>query len=218
MDWHDLAETVGARFLALAQHGEPQAEPLLYRYWLAVEAECQHTGYGNLELLGAREYARRHFAYAVPTNAVLTSIAAAGSLVEIGAGTGYWATLLRERGADVVAYDHEVAGMAAPPPDGGYCDVTHPFGVVRRGGPEAAGRHPDRSLFLCWPPYRSPMAANALAAWSGRQVYYIGEGSGGCTADDRFHDALARDFTLTSVEALPQWWGLHDALEVWARR
>ncbi|GJP35479.1 hypothetical protein CLOM_g19996 [Closterium sp. NIES-68] len=51
---------------------------------------------------------RRIYAWAVPTEAALAAIkSAAGEegIVEVGAGTGYWAALLRRRGVDVAAYD-----------------------------------------------------------------------------------------------------------------
>jgi hypothetical protein len=43
------------------------------------------------------------YAFGVPGNYALDCLARYGPLVEIGAGTGYWARCLRERGVDIVA-------------------------------------------------------------------------------------------------------------------
>lgn len=60
------------------------------------------------------------------------------------------------------------------------------------------------------------MAHRALAAYAGSTVIYIGEGHGGCTANDAFFDALAH-WTVEREVELPQWWGVHDALTVYRR-
>src|ERR1019366_9271626 len=39
-----------------------------------------------------------HYAYAIPNDAALDRLASLGPIVEVGAGAGYWAHLLRERG------------------------------------------------------------------------------------------------------------------------
>ena len=50
---------------------------------------------------------RRAYAWAVPSHEALSAIAEASprGVVEIGAGTGYWAYELRDRGVSVAAYD-----------------------------------------------------------------------------------------------------------------
>lgn len=54
-----------------------------------------------------RRVAIRDYAYAVPSAEALDVIAqeSGGRVVEVGAGTGYWAWLLSRRGVDVVAVD-----------------------------------------------------------------------------------------------------------------
>jgi hypothetical protein len=57
---------------------------------------------------------RRMYSWAVPTDEAIAAIANASpfGVVEVGAGTGYWAMLLRHRGVDVLAYDRTpVAGQ-----------------------------------------------------------------------------------------------------------
>jgi hypothetical protein len=82
------------------------AAPLLARWG----AE-RRLVWADMELwqLRVQQPVRHGFGYAVPTEEALAALAALSPLLEIGAGVGYWAALLRGRGADVLATD------AAPP-------------------------------------------------------------------------------------------------------
>ncbi|WP_293900310.1 hypothetical protein [Phenylobacterium sp.] len=145
-----------------------------------------------------------HFAWAVPTDEAIAAIRRhAPSVVEIGAGGGYWAWLLRQAGVTVAAFD------VAPPP--------FTWSEVRVGDAAAAGDHADKALFLCWPPWGAGMATRALAAHGGRQVIYVGEWLGGA-ADPAFFAALAAQFTCVEVVAIPQWFMRDDRLMVFERR
>lgn len=164
---------------------------------------------------GREEFCHR-YAWAIPDDKALDLMAQHKRIVEIGAGTGYWASLLAARGVDIVAYD------IAPPPTSeernhwhSGARVHHP---VMAGGPDVAAAHPGCALFLCWPPYDSPMAADCLRAYRGRFVIYVGEGTGGCTADDTFHEMLDKEWGEVVVHRLPQWPGIHDTLAIYARR
>src|SRR5262249_778993 len=77
---------------------------------------------------------------------------------------------------------------------------------------------PEHTLMLCWPPYEDHMAALALERYRGTRVIYIGEGAGGCTGNDAFHAALAEQWDLVTSHEIPQWQGLHDEVDVYARR
>jgi len=133
----------------------------------------------------------RRYAYGTPTAAALEAIADAApdGVVEIGAGSGYWARLLHERGVDVVAYD-------VAPPDSGrnrYIDEQVPWFPVHRGDATAVLDHPSRTLLLVWPTPRDAWAADAVAffhAVGGRLLVYVGEGPGGLTGDATLHARL----------------------------
>jgi len=144
------------------------------------------------------------FAWAVPTEEALAAVGTTGEVVEIGAGGGYWAGMLRARGVTVHAYD--VA------PHENY-QVTHGWSPVHRGNTKAAAHHPQATLFLCWPPYDSRMAEIAVERYrraGGRRVAYIGE-SGGCTGESPRLNALEPVADI----AIPQWPGLHDYLRIY---
>lgn len=184
-----------------------------------------------LDVFMLRRLAVARFAWAIPNEAALSALANLSPLVEIGAGTGYWAGLLAQMGADVVAYDQNPSGPA---------NRWHPeerrFHPVLQAEAEAAGLHPDRTLFLCWPPYGNDMAERALDAYEtagGSRLALIGE-SDGATATSAFHRRIgagcdcgheweapcscppSRWRELRTV-AIPQWPGLHDYLAIYER-
>jgi hypothetical protein len=156
----------------------------------------------------------RRYAFAVPTDAALATIADYAPIVELGAGTGYWAYLLRRRGVDVVAYDRFPPDRAANP------NRLDPrvWTEVLLGDESVLDRHPGRSLLLCWPSWRDPFAAAALGVYRGPTLIYIGEDAGGHTADDRFFDLLVRDWQPDTCVDLPHWPGASDRLTVFTRR
>lgn len=115
-----------------------------------------------------RQKAVRKWAWAIPSTHALDLIAEHGPLVELFAGAGYWAALLlAQRGVDVVAYD-------ATPPSLTENHWHDPVGFfpVRQADYTVAGHHPDRALFVCWPPlhqdkeYRYSEPDDDLDAWT----------------------------------------------------
>jgi hypothetical protein len=149
-----------------------------------------------------RELAAR-FAWAVPDEAALAELVELGPLVEAGAGTGYWAALLGARGGDVVAYD-------VAPPD------RHTWTTVRPVDSVAAVRaHPDRILFLCWPPFDNDAGYRAIRAYRGDVFAYVGDAR--ATGTPRLHRELALNWTPESTIALPTWPGVADRLVILRR-
>lgn len=179
----------------------------------------------SLSWVMRREVLVRRYAWAVPTDEALDELAKHAPLVEMGAGTGYWASLLRARGVDVIAYDKTPVGNPELPnpwhsereglPLGA---KIVPFTEVLCGAPAVLAQRADRSLFLCWPPYSDPMAYDSLMAWEGKTLVLVAEGTGGATADEPFWERLDELFECVAHVRLPQWPGLHDVMTVWRRR
>ncbi|MBI3544420.1 MAG: class I SAM-dependent methyltransferase [Deltaproteobacteria bacterium] len=144
------------------------------------------------------------YSWAVPGADAVAELARASSIVEIGAGTGYWAWLASLAGARVDAYD--IAPEQAPK-----------WYDVKAGGPERAREHGDAALLMVWPPYESTMAAEALAGHGGSRVFYVGE-LRGRTADDSFHEALDSRYRLEKEIPIPRWPGFNDGFFVYVRR
>jgi hypothetical protein len=134
-------------------------------------------------------------------------------LVDPMAGTGYWAYLLGQLGVDVVCYDANPCHEDNPwhrdaplwvPVEQGYAEVV-------------IDRHPDRVLFLAWPPYSEPSGARLLREYRGHRVIFIGEGDGGCTGDEDLHELLDAEWHEIASHRPIQWWGLHDDITVYER-
>jgi lysine-specific demethylase/histidyl-hydroxylase NO66 len=177
-----------------------------------------------------------YFAWAVPNEAALAALVALGSLLELGAGTGYWAHLLRKAGADVAAYDaagsHEGQGF------------RFRCSSVRDGGPEAAAEAAGRALLLCWPDIvgdsaaddadRGDFGTDCVRAFRGDVIAHIGElgpavararagygdvfPPGGSSSSAALQAALREGFTCERTVKLPNWPPYNSHLTIWRRK
>lgn len=103
----------------------------------------------------------QQFAFAVPTEEVLEIVASLGKpVVEVGAGTGYWSWLLRNRGVDVIAYDAHDPSRGTDANrfvDSAYTEIIEAdcaslFEKKKDGGPVGASGavHADLALLCCF--------------------------------------------------------------------
>ena len=180
----------------------------------------QQGGAPVFDAMHRPELARR-YAWAIPNDEAIHAIAevAAGrGIVEVGAGTGYWAALLMQAGVDVIATD-----VAPPEPDGGkehnvwHAEAETWVEVHRVDAVEAAANCGDRVLFLCWPPQINEMAADAVRAYTGDTVVYVGEWTNGVTATPAFRELIDADWELVRTVEIPVWWGRDDMVRVFTR-
>jgi hypothetical protein len=155
-----------------------------------------------------------YYSWAIPDEAALQTIleVSGGLVVSVGAGAGYWEALLADRGARVRAFDVVLPGAGNP------WTADNRWFPVEPGGPEVLADFPDHALFLCWPPPGESMALECLRRYTGGTVVYVGDGPGGCTADDAFHAELRGLFTPGCVVMIPTWPGCSDRLGVWRRK
>lgn len=177
--------------------------------------------------------------FAVPSPNVLDAIVSLGKpIVEMGAGTGYWAWCLRQLGVDVVAYD-KFPPQTNPKPDEEWITTQLPNGKsemrreirtalnannwfrsywteVKRGRPPTVIKHPDRALLMVWP-YMDDMAVRTLRYYTGDTLIYVGEERAAC-ATDEFFDEVEKNWEKVADLAIPQWPGLHDEAWILKRR
>lgn len=188
----------------------------------------------------ARASAIRRFGFAIPTDEALAEIArrSPGGVVEIGAGTGYWAHALQQHGVDVEAFDIE----PPPSPRSQWFAGSTPWHPVRRGDHNVVSDYPRRTLLIVWPPKNDTWPSAALELFydaGGTCVVYVGEPPGGRTGDDVFHARLGELavcvqctygsaispcicgvralWTRQTTVELPRWPGFHDDLHVHVR-
>jgi hypothetical protein len=168
-----------------------------------------------LDLAGRRRELASRFSWAVPTEAALSLIGDHGPILEVAAGTGYWAAMLRRRGIDVRPTDAEPPGTGV--------NRFHPAGrawldMERASAVAAVRAWPGRSLLICWPPPDDDTAGYAaVRAHTGDTVLYVGGGADGPTGTPRLHRELDLNWVVTDELALPSWPGIPDRLTVWRR-
>ncbi|MFI6865707.1 hypothetical protein [Nocardia sp. NPDC050406] len=168
------------------------------------------------------------YAYAVPAPETLewvVEVSEGRRVLEIGAGRGYWAHLLAERGLDVLAVDRE-------PPDerqniwfpgtAGQRATWHPVGDLGELAELTGAEWAQCVLLLVWPPgWENAMASEALASYrraGGDRVVYIGEPRGGKTGDRAFFDALEAEWRVGGRDSgFVSWWNLSDGASCWVR-
>lgn len=113
----------------------------------------------------------QRYAYVFSSEHLLDVVRRYAPLVEIGAGTGYWAYRLRQLSADIVAYD--LAPPGGPRNNRYHPDVRSWTGVSVGDATVLAG-HRGRALFVCWPPAYSSLW-DALRFYMGDVVIYLGD-------------------------------------------
>jgi hypothetical protein len=159
----------------------------------------------------------RKYSWAIPNDEALKKIANCGPLIEIGAGTGYWASLLRhDFNVDILAFDKHPPHYLRR--ENKFHRETSSWIEILEGGPEMVAKHSGRTLFLCWPPYSNPMAADCLKHYRGKRLVYVGEDDGGCTGDWEFHRIIESEFVRVDCVYIPQWFGIHDQMMIYKRK
>lgn len=171
----------------------------------------------HLDALGAgRQHLATRYSWSIITPGDIAWVAGqldGRAVVDIGAGSGYWAWQLEQAGIDVAAYDPHPSGE-----DNTYCKGG-PYTTVLRDDASAVAHHQDRALLMVWPPYGGSHARHALSVYEGDLLLYAGESWGGCTAEDGFYDLLGREWV--EVSEAPRhvtWWGVHCGLRAYRRR
>lgn len=162
----------------------------------------------NASFFRARQYFVEKFSWAIPSVEALEKIkeyAGDGKVLEIFAGSGLWTLLLRLMAVHVVSTDRVTKA------DG--------FAFVRaQSATEAVQSERDANLlFMCWAPYADPADYDALVEFHGEYVVTVSEGHGGCVGSDQFWEYLYDHYEALDHAEVPNWYGIHDHLEVWRR-
>ena len=173
------------------------------------------------------------YAWAIPSPEAIqlvTRLANSHSLrvLEMGAGKGYWASLLSAQGVEVRPYDLHV-------PDETWCPVG-PVGSLDDVQEVVSGVGENAVLMLCYPDdgedpdvnAEAPMSYAALEVFEGEYVVHVGElvgvGAGyarpGCwgrTTSAMSQMYLAERFHCVASLGLPSWPTSNDCISVWKR-
>ena len=176
----------------------------------------RHVNDSELELLKYRNEYIMKYAFSIPVYPALNAIAAFEPLVEIGAGTGYWAWCLAQMGADVHAYDIRPPGENDPwlwNEGNRWFDDT--WFHVEQGDESIVDRYPDRSLMLAWPELHDHAAYRALSLYrqaGGTRLIYLGDP--GSSGDSAFHTALS-EYRKVYEYSMPCWPGINERCSIY---
>jgi len=154
------------------------------------------------------------YAWCIPGQEALEAISRYAPIIEIASGIGYWASRLKEMDVDVVAYD-----IWKVPDREEYRSLQYPnkWFDVKIGSFDVVENHPDRSLFLCWPPPSFPVAMLALKNYTGRYLLYEGDEGYEPFGNHTFYDELERHWKLIETVAVPRWPEVDDRLYIYER-
>jgi hypothetical protein len=161
------------------------------------------------------------YAWAIPNDDALLEIARYSPLIEVGAGTGYWAWLLRQLGVDILAFDKYPPSQNSTSKSEFHPD-TDTWTEVLQGDESVLDSIVDRTLFLCWPPSNDPMAFETLSRFRGSTFLFVGEDwPSRTTGNEDFFRLLDRDWELEDNRNkawIPTWPGREDFLWVYHRK
>lgn len=167
------------------------------------------------------------FAYAVPSPETISWMSgqcAERTVIEVGAGRGYWAARLAAEGLRVEAFDVQPPDRIDNPSFPRKGKHRQTWYEVQEMGQLSAKLQDDAEsvLFMCWPPgWGDEMASTCLHQFEesgGSRLIYIGEPKGGKTANDSFFSTLSTRWDLESEDLhYVSWWNLSDRAQVWTR-
>ena len=187
-----------------------------FKEMLKKEPKEPNSHYGIHEW-GRRDDFVKEYGWSVPSKKAIEKIkgfVGNDSIVEVGSGYGLWAKLLKDEGINIIATDaFREEDKNFVPNDTRYIDIEN------LNNEEAMEKYGDYSvLMMSWPPYHNSMSYDTISKFKGHKFIYIGEGHGGCTGGQDFHDALNREWGIVEEICIPQWSGLHDNLVFYQRK
>jgi hypothetical protein len=155
----------------------------------------------------------RKYSWSIPNEEAILEIIKYSPIIECGAGTGYWASLIANMGGNIVAYDAYPIHLGA-----NKYGHTNQYYEVREGSNEKLCEYINHTLMLSWCPYDNDMGYDHISSYSGRSLILIGEDRGGCCGNDKMFDLLDKQFNLFKRIKLPCWDGIHDSLMIFHRK
>lgn len=192
-------------------------------YLIEFAEDIKHArNFFDVALYHKRRSCVQKYGFAIPTYEAIAAIDSccvhpyADNIIEIGAGSGYWTYLLRQLNRRVRAFDPAPGGTTRTP-----YSFWKAWTQIEEDDHTALSRLPEAKsavLLMVWPDYDVDWPAQALEAFPGNVLVYIGEGWGGCTGNERFHQILSKDWKPMDSKSIPQWPGIHDHLEIYKRK
>ena len=159
----------------------------------------------------------RPFGFPVITTTAITwfaNIIGTRHALEVGAGPALISAELQALGINVTATD---SCPPAPSADSRYGFHQTLTNVEPLDAVTAVQLHQPQVLIWSWPEME-PHTNQALSAFTGDDVIYIGEAEDGCTGSPEFHEILNQHFHLADSCHIPNYPGMHDRCLHFTRR
>lgn len=195
-----------------------------YTFWLPPNAFWSCLEYPQAQLTDTelRERFLSKYSHTITDPEMISYLrmwAGKKGLVSVGAGTGWTEYLIAYRSSpekirDLLLFwrDFRVVAFDIAPPnlaDNEYHHDRVAYFPVQLGGPEGAALYPEYTLLLSWPS-PGPFALDALQAYQGSRLIYIGDPK--WNADVPFWDKLNQDWIMVSSMP-PIRWGRDDVTD-----
>lgn len=128
-----------------------------------MDDESRTASWIRLEVLG--QPMAEKYAWAIPDARALKILSNFAPLIEVACGKGYWASLLRSKGVDILAIDK-------------YVNPEEAWTEIIRAGPEILSKKKDmrrRNLFLSYPDESECVGIECLKHFRGEYIIHVGE-------------------------------------------
>ncbi len=134
------------------------------------------------------------------------------SVLEVAGGVGHLSYWLRKGGIEITCTDNKTWVPF----------MTYRPSVEELGAVEAVKKYSNVDVvLLSWPLYDEPLAHDVWQAMKpGQILLYIGEGWGGCTGDDKFHEVIGTEMEISESLNINKltFSGLHDWVSLYKKR
>lgn len=196
-----------------------------YRHWLRTGRVPTRREFGpafqddwrtpvndcTVSLYRDRREVIRQYGFALPCHEAISALKKLSPILEVGAGAGTWAAILKMNGVDIIATDRNFNT------DYGFHAGRH-YPVTRMSADNAIHRRPDRNVLMIWPCYQDEWSTRAVRLIKpGKHLALIGEGAGGCTGTDNLFNHLDKYYRHKKTIRIPCWYGIHDRLDIYQR-
>lgn len=173
---------------------------------------------GSFDLMRARETYIHNFGFFLLNEKLLDMLSCefeGDKIIEVGAGSGWLSYNLQQRGLNVIPVDCNLS-------DNHYNFKKLYTNIVDDKAEDFILKNKYDTILMCWPDLGSDFAHTILDRMpKNKNLIYIGESEGGCTANDDFFELLNSKCTLLEDKTkriqrhVKQWAGIHDQIEVY---
>lgn len=147
------------------------------------------------------------FGYAILNRDTVETLRPYAPILEVAAGTGYWAYELQKHGIDTVPTDPHPEQLWPSAP---WTTVHHVNGL------HALEKYPEHNLLISWPDM-ARWPTHIVRKFRGKYLIYVGEPKNGSTGTDRMFQALADHYTLHHQHVIPTFATSNDRMLIYIR-